>query len=99
MTPLSLSPWPRKSPARMRKRGILTVALLSIGPAASLAVAQSTKRLTLSEAEQIALHNHPRIGSADFAAQAAKAAIAESRAPFYPLLAGNFTSVAADHST
>jgi outer membrane protein len=83
----------------MRKRGILTIALLCIGPAGSLAVAQSPTRLTLSEADQIALHNHPRIGSADLVAQAAKAAIAESRAPFYPFLAGNFTSVAADHNT
>jgi outer membrane protein len=83
----------------MRKRGILTIALLCIGLAGGLAVAQSPKKLTLSEAEQIALHNHPRIGSADLVAQAAKAAIAESRAPFYPFVAGNFTSVAADHNT
>src|SRR5580698_3570496 len=95
MTPLSLSPWHKKSPARMRMRCLLTVALLSMG----LAAAQSPKKLSLAEAEQIALRNHPRIASASLVAQAARSAIAESRAPFYPFVAGNFTSVAADHST
>jgi outer membrane protein len=62
-------------------------------------MAQAPKKLTLAEAEQTALRNHPRIASANLVAQAAKSAIAEARAPLYPILAGNFTSVDADHST
>jgi outer membrane protein len=83
----------------MRARSWFLPALLASGAAAHLAVAQSPRRLTLAQAEQIALRNHPRIGSANLVAQAAKSAIAEARAPLYPLLAGNFTSVAADHDT
>jgi len=47
----------------------------------------------------MALSNHPRIGSANLMAQAAKSAVAEARAPLYPLLSGNLTGVGADHST
>jgi outer membrane protein len=80
----------------MRKRFLLTIALIATGEAGR---AQAPKRLTLAEAEQIALHNHPRIGSANLVAQAAKSAITEARAPLYPFLAGNFTAVGADHDT
>ena len=83
----------------MRKRSVLMLALLATGPAGRFAEAQAPKRLTLGEAEQIALRNHPRIGSANLVAQAAKSAVAESRAPSYPLLVGSFTGVGADHST
>jgi outer membrane protein len=83
----------------MRNRLLLMVALLAISPAARLAMAQAAKKLTLAEAEQMALRNHPRIGSASLIAQAAKSAIAEARAPLYPFLAGNFTSVGAEHDS
>lgn len=61
-------------------------------------MAQSPRRLSLSEAEQIAARNHPRISSANLIAMAAKAVITEARAPLYPLLSGNFTSVGAEHN-
>ena len=83
----------------MQKRPLLTVALLAVGPTARLAIAQAPKRLTLSQAEQIALRNHPRIGSASLIAEAAKSVITEARAPLYPLLSGNFTSVGAEHNS
>jgi len=62
-------------------------------------LAQQLRRLTLAEAQQIALQNHPRIGSASLLAQAAKSVVAEARSPYYPVLAGNFTSVGAEHSS
>ena len=83
----------------MLKRSLLAISLMAVCPAGRFAVAQSLKRLTLAEAEQMALRNHPRIGSANLAAQAAKSAVTEARAPLYPLLAGNFTGVGADHDT
>jgi outer membrane protein len=83
----------------MQKRPLLTIALLAVGPTARLAIAQAPKRLTLSQAEQIALRNHPRISSASLLAEAAKSVITEARSPLYPVLSGNFTSVAAEHNS
>jgi outer membrane protein len=62
-------------------------------------MAQTPRHLTLAQAEQMALRNHPRIASATLVAQAAKSAIAEARAPLYPFLTANFTSVAAEHNS
>jgi outer membrane protein len=83
----------------MQKRLLLTIALLAVGPTVRLAIAQAPKRLTLSQAEQIALRNHPRISSASLLAEAAKSVITEARAPLYPVLSGNFTSVGAEHNS
>src|SRR4029077_14862908 len=88
-----------KNQARMQKRPLLTIALLAVGPTARLAIAQTAKRLTLPQAEQIALRNHPRISSASLLAEAAKSVITEARAPLYPVLSGNFTSVGAEHNS
>src|SRR5690348_11791606 len=87
--------------ARMQRRSLVTVAVLAAGSAARLAIAQTQapRRLSLSEAEQIALRNHPRIGSANLLAQAAKAVVTESRSPYYPFVTGNFTSVGAEHNS
>ena len=85
----------------MQKRSLATIALIAAGSAARLALAQvpTPRRLSLSEAEQTALRNHPRIGSANLLAQAAKAVITESRSPYYPFVTGNFTSVGAQHNS
>lgn len=99
MTPPSSRLLSEKNPASMQKRPILTIALLAIGPAGRFGMAQSPRRLSLAEAEQAALRNHPRISSATFMAEAAKAVVAEARAPLYPILAGNLTSVGAEHNS
>ncbi|MGD1097924.1 MAG: TolC family protein [Bryobacteraceae bacterium] len=83
----------------MQKRSLLTVAFLAISPMMRQAMAQAPRRLTLSEAQQFALRNHPRIDSAKLVAQAAKSGITEVRAPMYPMLSGNFTSVGAEHNS
>ena len=85
----------------MQKRSLFTIALLAIGPAARLEIAQAQapRRLSLSDAEQIALRNHPRIASASFLAQAAGSMVAESRSAYYPFATGNFTSVGAEHES
>src|ERR1051326_6307200 len=87
--------------AKMQKRSLLTIALHAAGSPARLATAQAQapRRLSLSEAEQIALRNHPRIGSANLLAQAAKAVVTESRSAYYPFVNGNFTSVGAEHNS
>lgn len=84
-----------KNLASMRKRHLLSVALLAMARHAS---AQIPRRLTLADAEQAALKNHPRIGSANLNAQAAKSIVTEAKSALYPFMAGNFTSVGAEHN-
>jgi outer membrane protein len=63
-----------------------------------VALAQA-KKLTLAEAEEMALHNHPRAASAALIADAAKLGIGQARAPLYPQASGFVTGVAAEHGT
>ena len=76
----------------MRSVLVLTISICGI------ALAQP-KKLTLAEAEAMALHNHPRAGSAALIAEAAKLGISEARAPFYPQASGFVTGVAAEHGS
>src|ERR1700722_10703895 len=98
MIPQSSRPPFEKNPVRMPKRPLFTIVLLVVSPAGRLAMAQPPKGITLSEAEQIALRRHPRISSASLVAQAAKAIVTEVRAPLYPMLSGNLTSVGTEHN-
>jgi outer membrane protein len=82
----------------MRTQLTLAVVSLGISVFGNIAIAQLPK-LTLAQAEQVALRNHPRIGSASLLAEAAKSAITEARAPLYPVLSGNLTGVVAQHSS
>src|SRR5579884_3965717 len=87
--------------ARMQKCSLATIALLAAGSAARIAIAQAPapRQLSLSEAEQIALRNHPRIRSANLIAQAAKSVVTETRSSYYPFVVGNFTGVGAEHNS
>jgi outer membrane protein len=57
------------------------------------------RKLTLVEAEETALRNHPRAGSAGLIAEAVKYGISEARAPLYPQMSGLVTGVAAEHGS
>jgi outer membrane protein len=48
------------------------------------AAAQTAERLTLKDAQQVAIGNHPRINAARFSARAANANITETRSAFFP---------------
>jgi len=75
---------------------------LSLTGVCFVALAQPSrqpKKLTLAEAEAMALNNHPRAGSAALIAQAAKFGVSEARAPLYPQLSGMVTGVAAEHGS
>ena len=61
--------------------------------------AQTAQRLTLQEAEQIALHNHPQIQAAQNLADAAKAQVTEARSAYYPSIYGSLTGVAAENNS
>lgn len=49
--------------------------------------------ISLAEAQQIAVKNHPRLASAALAAQASKSVIGEVRSAYYPALSSNTTAV------
>lgn len=49
--------------------------------------------ISLAEAQQIAVKNHPRVASAALAAQARKSVVSEVRSAYYPALSSNTTAV------
>ncbi|MBV6430992.1 MAG: hypothetical protein IANPNBLG_01114 [Bryobacteraceae bacterium] len=74
--------------------GVLFVA----GATLAAAWGQTPSTLSLAEAQQFALRNHPRIASATFAAEAGRAAVNEVRAAYYPSLSANITGVGTQHN-
>ncbi len=78
----------------MRRR-----ALLAIGVFGVLARAQTPAAISLVQAQEIALKNHPRIASAALIAEASRSAIKEVRSAYYPTLSGNMTAVGAEHGS
>jgi len=66
---------------------------------AATAFAQSPLVMSLAQAQQVALQNHPRIASAAFTADASRAALNEARAARYPTVSGNVTGVGAEHNS
>jgi len=75
-----------------RLRTLITVLLVAV-PAASQA--QTAARLTLKEAEQQALQNHPAIRATQFSAQAAGETVREARAAYFPTVLGSVTGTEA----
>src|SRR5262249_9341395 len=60
------------------------------------AVAQTAQTLTLSEAHEMALKNHPRIAAANYRIGAAEAVTKDSRAGFFPQVTLYGSAVGAD---
>jgi outer membrane protein len=73
----------------------------SLGGALACAVlwAQTPAAMSLTEAQQVALRNHPRIASAELAAQASGYVAKQVRSAYYPTLSGNVTGVGAEHNS
>ena len=61
--------------------------------------AQAVPVVSLAQAHQIALKNHPRIASAQLSAQASVAVVKEARSAFFPTLSGNVTGVGTEHGS
>jgi outer membrane protein len=61
--------------------------------------AQTAQKLSLADAREIALRNHPRIGVEKFKADAARQIVKETGSARLPLLSGAMTGVGADHGT
>lgn len=66
-------------------------------PAAS--AAQGAQSLTLQQAEQLAIQNHPQIQAAMNLASAAKAQVTETRSAYYPTAVGSLTGVDAENNS
>lgn len=63
------------------------------------AIAQTSQSLTLHEAEQIALKNHPQIQAAVDVASASKAQVTEARSAYYPTIYGSLTGAYAENNS
>lgn len=78
------------------------VACVARAAAQTTQVAQSSqpvKTLTLAQAEDYALQNHPRIASSGLRALAAGKIVTEVRSAYFPTLSGNVTGTVANEGT
>jgi outer membrane protein len=57
---------------------------------------QTVQKLSLQQAEQIAVQNHPQVQAAVNLAAAAKAQVTEQRSAYYPTAVGSLTAVGAE---
>lgn len=78
-------------------RTLILVAATTV-PATS-SPAQGVQKLTLQEAEQTAIQNHPRIQAAMNLASAAKAQVTEARSTYYPTVYGSLTGADAESNS
>jgi outer membrane protein len=76
------------------------IALAVVAASVSIsAAAQNQQKLSLPEAEQIALQNHPQVQAAVNLAAAAKAQVTEQRSVYYPTAVGSLTAVGAENNS
>jgi outer membrane protein len=74
-------------------------ALIGSGIVGTVVWAQNPAAMSLAQAQQIALRNHPRIASAALSAEASGFAVQEVHSARYPTLSGNVTSVGSEHNS
>jgi len=78
----------------------LSAVFLGSVPCSGQSQSQSqSQSLTLQEAEQIAIQNHPQIQAATHLASAAAAQVTEARSAYYPQAYGSVTGVEAEHNS
>jgi outer membrane protein len=82
-----------------RHQWILLLLLSGMVLAAVPCRGQASLSLTLQQAEQIAIQNHPRIQAATHLASAAAAQVTEVRSAYYPQAYGSLTGVEAEHNS
>jgi outer membrane protein len=61
--------------------------------------AQNPPVVSLAQAQDMALHNHPRIAAAELTAQASGFAVKEARSGYFPTLSANITGVGTEHGS
>src|SRR5262249_55425296 len=73
----------------------LLACLWALGAGLAIAAAQSPRSLTLAEAEDVAVRNHPLATASQLRAEAAKQVTVEVRSAYFPSLFGNMTGAEA----
>jgi outer membrane protein len=68
-------------------------------PAQAAPPADASQSLTLQQAEQIAIQNHPQIQAARYLAAAAKAQVTQARSDYYPHAYGSVTGAIAENNS
>ncbi|HUA01687.1 MAG TPA: TolC family protein [Candidatus Aquilonibacter sp.] len=68
-------------------------------PPAQSAPSTAAQPLTLRQAEQIAIQNHPRIQVSSYLASAAKEQVTEARSAYYPAVYGSLTGVDSENNS
>jgi outer membrane protein len=82
----------------IRRTFFLAVALF-LGPLVRMGAAQTPQKLTLKEAERLAVANHPLIRAAEFTASAANEITTEARSAYYPFAFGSLTGAKAESNS
>jgi len=83
----------------MRTQLRLLVLVFVVTISGTSCLPQSAQKLTLQEAEQIAIQNHPRVQAALNLASAAKSQVTEARAAYYPTVYGSLTGAYAENNS
>ncbi len=83
----------------MRTQLRLLVLVFVVTISGTSCLPQSTQKLTLQEAEQIAIQNHPRVQAALNLASAAKSQVTEARSVYYPTVYGSLTGAYAENNS
>lgn len=85
--------------AMLRVIAAATVTLFAVTVVYAPASAQNQQRLSLRDAEQIAIQNHPQIQAATDVAAAAKAEVTQAKSAYYPTAFGSVTAVDAENNS
>src|SRR5271156_5820898 len=83
----------------MRLQFQLTTLLFAASLVPVSAVAQAPQSLTLQQAEQTAIQNHPQIQAAINMASAAESRVKQARSAYYPTAYGSLTGVGAENDS
>jgi outer membrane protein len=74
-------------------------AAVGVQATAQTTTAAASQSLTLQQAEQIAIQNHPQIQAATYLAAAAKAQVTQARSDYYPHAYGSVTGAKAENDS
>jgi outer membrane protein len=80
-------------------RSVFLSAALLLGPLAQSGAGQTPQKLTLKEAERLAVANHPLIRAAELIASAANEETTESRSAYYPYAFGSLSGAKAESNS
>jgi len=83
----------------MKMPEALIALLVPFAIACAPVAAQNVQKLSLHEAEQIAIQNHPQIQAASNLASAAKSQVTEQRSAYYPTAFGSVTAVDSENNS